>query len=297
MILLTGATGFVGGNLVRELLAEGFRVRCLVRDPARASSLELKKLGCELVQGDVTDRTSVIEAIDESIEATIHLVGIIAETRRATFKAVHTEGTRNVVEACRKKGVKRYIHMSALGTRAGARSEYHRTKWEAEEITRGSGLAYTIFRPSIMFGPGDKFVNMLASVMKFSPVLMVPGGGQNLFQPVFVKDVARMMARSLKTEGAKDRVFEVGGPERVTFDGLIEAIASVLGKTVLKVHVPLGLMRVGAIVAETVLPSPPISRDQLLMLEEDNVTDENPIEEVFGIKPKGLEETLRTYLN
>jgi NADH dehydrogenase len=294
MILLTGATGFVGGNLVRELLEEGFRVRCLVRDPARAAAL--KGLGCELVSGDVTDRASVIEAIDDKIEAAAHLVGIITETRRATFRAVHTEGTRNVVEACSKKGVKRYLHVSALGTRPRARSEYHRTKWEAEEIIRGSALVYTIFRPSIMFGPGDQFVNTLASVMKISPVIMVPGGGANLFQPVFIKDISKIMAASLKTEGAKNKVFEVGGPERVTFDGLIDTIASVLGKRVLKVHVPLCLMRLGAAMAETVLSSPPISRDQLLMLEEDNVTDENPFAEVFGIKPLGLEEALRSYM-
>ncbi len=294
MILLTGGTGFVGGNLIEELLKDSRKVRCLVRDPARAT--RLGGLGCELARGDVTDRSTVIKAIDEKIEAVVHLVGIISETSGASFRAVHTEGTRNVVEACNQKGVKRYLHISALGTRAGSRSAYHRSKWEAEEIIRASGLDYTIFRPSIMFGHEDKFVNVLASVMKISPVVMVPGNGKNLFQPVFVKDVARMMASSIEKEEAKKMVYEVGGPERFTFDGLIDAIAGVLGKRVFKVHVPLGLMRPGAAVAEVLLPRPPITRDQLIMLEEDNVTDESTLEEVFGIKPTGLVEALRTYI-
>jgi NADH dehydrogenase len=295
MILLTGATGFVGGKLIEELLKDSRKVRCLVRDPARAT--RLGQLGCDLARGDVTDLSSVINAVDDKIEGVMHLVGIISETSGASFRAVHIEGTRNVVEACIQKGVKRYFHISALGTRAGATSAYHRSKWEAEEIIRASGLDYTIFRPSIMFGPEDKFVNVLASVMKISPLVMVPGDGKNLFQPVFVKDIARMMASSLEKQEAKKTVYEVGGPERFTFDELIDTIAGVLGKRVLKIHVPMPIMRPGAAVAEVLFPRPPVTRDQLIMLEEDNVTDENSLEEVFGIKPTGLKEGLGTYIN
>jgi NADH dehydrogenase len=295
MILITGGTGLVGGNLVGELLKDGSEVRCLVRDPSKAATL--KEAGCELVRGDVTDRTSVLQAFDDKIDAVIHLVGILAEPRGTSFGTVHTEATRNVVEASREKGVRRYLHISALGTRAGARSEYHRTKWDAEEIIRVSGLEYTIFRPSVMFGREDKFTNLFASVIRISPVIMIPGNGKNLMQPLFVKDVAKMMALCLKMQETIGKVYEVGGPDKYTFDDIIDRIAGVLGKGVYKVHVPMALMRPGAALAEAVFPKPPITRDQLLMLEEDNVTDENPLEDVFGITPPGLEEGMRTYLH
>jgi NADH dehydrogenase len=295
MILITGGTGLVGGNLVGELLKDGSEVRCLVRDPSKAATL--KEAGCELVRGDVTDRTSVLQAFDDKIDAVIHLVGILAEPRGTSFGTVHTEATRNVVEACMEKGVRRYLHISALGTRAGARSEYHRTKWDAEEIIRVSGLEYTIFRPSVMFGREDKFTNLFASVIRISPVIMIPGNGKNLMQPLFVKDVAKMMALCLKMQETIGKVYEVGGPDKYTFDDIIDRIAGVLGKGVYKVHVPMALMRPGAALAEAVFPKPPITRDQLLMLEEDNATDENPLEDVFGITPAGFEEGMRTYLH
>ena len=295
MILLTGGTGFVGGNLIDELLKRGYRVRCLVRDLVRARSLEQK--GCEIVRGDIRDRGSILEAIDQEIDTAIHLVGILTETRRVSFEDVHTEGTRNVVDACREKGVRRYIHVSALGTRKDARSRYHKTKWAAEEIVRGSGLAYTIFRPSVIFGREDNFTNLFARIMKLSPFIMIPGDGTNRMQPVFIKDLVKMMARSIEMEGAVGKTYEVGGPEKYTFDEIIERIATVLRRRVVRIHIPLAIMRGGAMVAETLLPTPPITRDQLLMLEEDNVTDDNSIEEVFGIRPAIFEEAMRTYLS
>ena len=295
MILLTGATGFVGGELAGELINGGHRIRCLVRSPGRAGGL--RGPGCEVVRGDITDPASVLDAMDGDIEAAVHLVGILTETKDATFEKIHREGTRNVVEACLKKGVRRYLHVSALGTRKDARSRYHRTKWEAEEIIRASGLEYTIFRPSVIFGKEDKFTNLFARAIKVSPVVFIPGDGGNLMQPVFVKDLVKAMRMSITMDETKNRVFEIGGPDRYTFDRIIDLIAKVLGRKRLKVHVPMLFMRLGAAVAETVLPVPPITRDQLLMLEEDNVTEEETLSEVFNIKPTGFEQGMRTYLH
>lgn len=295
MILLTGGTGFVGGNLVRELIEGSHKVRCLVRNPDKAKSL--RDAGCELVRGDVTDRSSVLYAITPEIDVVIHLVGILVETRAAAFKAIHTEGTRNVVEACKEKGVKRYLHISALGTRSGARSEYHKTKWEAEEIIRASTLDYTIFRPSVIFGKEDRFTNLFASVIRLSPIIFMPGDGRNKMQPVFVKDLVRAMAASIRNDASKNKVYEVAGPEVFTFDGIIDKIAEALGRTVFKVHIPMPLMRVNALLAECVLSKPPITRDALLMLEEDNITGEKTLEDVFGIKPTGFVEGMKTYLH
>ena len=300
MIVLTGGTGFVGRHLVAALVGPGRTgpkaLRCLVRDPSRAA--HLAESGVELVRGDVTDPASVAEAIDGATEAVIHLVGILAEPRGSSFSKIHVEGTRNVVEACLARGVERYLHVSALGTRPDARSEYHRTKWEAEEIIRASGLAYTIFRPSVIFGPEDKFTNLFARVLRRVPVVVIPGSGKNLFQPVYVDDVAGAIAGSLDMDETAGRVFELGGPRAFTFDETMDEIARALGRRApLKIHVPMALMRVGAALAEAALPVPPITRDQLLMLEEDNVTDSAALEEVFGITPTAFAEGMRTYLH
>lgn len=294
MILITGGTGFVGTNLISRLLKDSQRVRCLVRNPGKAE--RLKEKGVELIRGDVTNPSSVLEAITPEIDTVIHLVGILAEPKGQTFRSIHVEGTRSVVEACKAKGVKRYIHISALGTRKNARSEYHKTKWEAEELVRASGLEYTIFRPSVIFGREDNFTNMFARIIRLSPVIIIPGSGKNRMQPVHVVDVAEAMALSINRAEAKNKTFEVAGPEVFTFDEIMDKICEVLGKKRVKVCIPMPLMRIGAMLAESVLPTPPITRDQLLMLQEDNITSDNALVKVFGMKPKGFVEGMRTYL-
>lgn len=294
MILLTGGTGFVGRNLIRELSKGPRKIRCLVRDIEKAAWL--KEAGCELARGDIRDPSSVLGAITPDVDLVIHLVGILFETKTSTFKAIHTEGTRSVVNACRLKGVRRYLHMSALGTRQGARSEYHRTKWEAEEIVRNSGLDYTIFRPSVIFGREDSFTNLFARIIRSSPVLMVPGSGKNRMQPVFIGDVVKAFVESISDKDTINKTFELAGPEVYAFDGIMDEIASALGKKRIKIHVPLPIMRIGAAVLEKALPKPPITRDQLLMLEEDNITMENALVKVFGVKPRGFREGIREYL-
>jgi len=295
MILLTGATGFVGGHLVDELLKDSVKIRCLVRDPAKAA--RLAEAGCELVRGDILDPDSILNALTPEIKAVIHLVGILTESKGATFKAVHAEGTRNVVASCIVKGVKKYLHMSALGTRSGARSRYHITKWEAEEMVRASGLDYTIFRPSVIFGPGDSFTTVFAKFLRFSPLAFIPGNGKSMMQPVFVKDVVRAFAAALKFEPGQGRVYELAGPDTYTFDSVIDRIAFVLGKKRYKVHIPDSLMRLNAAVAERVFTKPPFSRDALIMLEEDNVTKRRDFEQSFGFRPTLFIDGMKTYLN
>lgn len=295
MILITGATGFVGRNLVAKLLKEGHRLRCLVRDPVRAASLFGDK--CDLAPGDVTLYPSIQKAITPEIEAAIHLVGILREERGVKFHSVHVDGTRNVVRSLREAGVKRYLHISALGTRAGAMSLYHKTKWEAEEIVRASGLNYTIFRPSVLFGAQDKFTNLFSAIIRKMPAVGVPGSGKMLMQPLFVGDLTALMAFSLNEPDTIGKVFEVGGPRRYTFDAIIDIIAKVMGRRVIKFHMPLSLMGLGAFAAECLLKKPPITRAELVMLKEDNVTDETRLFEMAGIKPVGLEEGLKSYLH
>jgi NADH dehydrogenase len=286
-VFVTGATGFVGRAVVHALRAEGYLVRCLVR---RGSERDLKGLGAiERVEGDVLSRHGLEEDM-AGCQAVVHLVGIIQEhpTRGVTFENVHVQGTRNVVNAAVGAGVRRFVHMSALGTRPGARARYHRTKWAAEEAVRGSGLSWTIFRPSIIYGRGDGLVTMLARMVRRMPVVPVIGAGRNRLQPVPVEHVAEGFARALAMPLAEKQTYDVAGPDTVTMVQLLDLIGAALGRRrVRKLHLPLELMRPLARAFHTV-PGFPVTPDQLLMLEEDNAGDPSAFYATFGIEPMPL---------
>lgn len=295
MILVTGGTGFVGSSLATDLLNKNYKVRVLARHPERAPALT--DAGCQASRGDVTDISSVLRAITPEIEAVVHLVGVLAPPRGSSFKAVHVEGTRNVVEACKGMGISRLLHMSVLGARPDSPSEYYRTKWQAEEIVRSSGLEYTIFRPSIIFGPKDSFTNLFARIIRLSPVVLIPGNGFSKMQPVYVGDVVSAFSMSIKGKETIGRALELGGPDVLSFDEVMDAIGRALGKRRVKAHVPVPVMNIAAFFAETFLKKPPLSREALKMLSEDNVTSLNALSDVFGLKLTSLSEGLRTYLH
>ncbi|MHB1310191.1 MAG: NAD(P)H-binding protein, partial [Limisphaerales bacterium] len=186
-VLVTGGTGFVGREILRQLAPLGHRVRLLVRTP---DSKRIRALGLAgsipMFAGDVLEPGSLAPAM-AGVDAVIHLVGIISEVGRNTFENAHTQATRNVVQAAGEASVGRFIHMSALGTRPEARARYHQTKWAAEEQVRASRLAWTILRPSLVYGREDHFVNLFAAMSQWSPALPVMGSGQGLLQPVSVE--------------------------------------------------------------------------------------------------------------
>ena len=295
MILVTGGTGFVGSSLAQELLKNSYKVRVLSRRPERASMLI--EAGCQASRGDVGDISSVLRAITPEIEAVVHLVGVLAEPRGTTFRAVHVEGTKNVVEACKGMGISRLLHMSALGARPDSASEYHRTKWDAEEIVRSSGLQYTVLRPSVIFGRDDRFTNLFARAMRLSPVVFIPGDGLSRMQPVFIADVVSAFSMSLKRGDTIGKTLELGGPEKLTLDEVMDYIGAAIGKRRAKAHVPMPIMNLAAFFAELLFKKPPISREALKMLSEDNTTSMNALSEVFSMKPVSLSEGLKTYLH
>jgi NADH dehydrogenase len=228
-------------------------------------------------------------------DTVIHLVGIIREqpATHATFERVHVQGTVNVLESAAATGVRRYLHMSALGTRAEARSRYHRTKWAAEEAVRSSPIPWTIFRPSIIYGRGDEFVNMLAAMIRRYPVTPVIGDGLQRLQPIPVEHVAEGFARAVALDGTAKHVY----PVVVTMVRLLDVIGTAVGRTrVRKIHVPIGFVRPLARAFHR-LPGFPLTPDQLLMLEEDNVGDPEPFFATFGLVPVSLVAGLRAMLS
>jgi NADH dehydrogenase len=300
-VFVTGGTGFVGQAVLAALREAGHPARVLVRDPSAPRARELvSRLGAETVAGDVLDAGSLRRTLP-GCDAVIHLVGIISEIGRNTFENAHTVATRNVVAAAQVAGISRYIHMSALGTRPDAASRYHQTKWAAEEIVRASGLAWTLFRPSLIYGPDDHFTRLFAALTRWSPVLPVMGGGQGLLQPVAVEAVALALVRALTEPAAVGRAFDLCGPERLTFNQVLDAILAVTGRRRLKIHVPLPLARIQARVLEGVFPrllgrAAPLNRDQLLMLQEDNVGDPRPANELFRLPVESFRDGLARYL-
>lgn len=286
-VFVTGATGFVGHALLQRLGAAGHVVRCLVRHGSEGA---LRGHGAiARVEGDILTRQGLEEGMS-GCDAVIHLVGIIREhpASGVTFEYVHTQGTINVLEAAEAAGIHRYVHMSALGTRADAVARYHRTKWEAEEAVRQSGLEWTIFRPSIVYGRGDGLVTMLASMVRRLPVVPVIGSGRQRLQPVPVEQVAAGFAGALELPATIKRTYAIGGPDAVTMIELLDLIGRALGRRrVLKAHVPIGAMRPMARMLHP-LPGFPVTPDQLVMLGEDNVCDPRPFFEAFKLEPVPL---------
>lgn len=291
-IFVTGGTGFVGKAVVRALQAHGFIVRCLVRP---GSEPDLKGFeAIERVPGDVLTPKGLVASM-QGCAAVIHLVGIIREHPGlgVTFERLHAVATANMVEATQAARVRRYLYISALGTRPNARSRYHQTKWEAEERVRGSGLEWTIFRPSVIYGPGDGFVTMLARMVRRLPVVPVIGNGKYQLQPVPVEQVAEAFARALTREGTAGQTYEVGGPRPYPFLEILDLIGAALGKRkVRKVYQPLGVMRPLVAWLER-LPFFPLTSDQLLMLEENNVCDPKPFFRAFDLEPIEFPDGLR----
>jgi NADH dehydrogenase len=291
MILVTGGTGFIGRKVVHTLRAEGRDVRCLVRKSKRAGTLTA--WGCELAEGDMTDPESLLRATADC-DVVVHLVAIIAGPRSA-FERVMVQGTQNLVAAAMEAGARRFVLMSALGVTPESKDlvPYYWAKWEMEQTLKASGLEHVIFRPSFVFGRDGGVLPMFVRQVRWSPVVPVVGDGERRLQPIWVDDVAAYFAKAVDLGPAASRTFELGGPEQLTWNELYARIARVLGKRRAYAHLPVPLVRAGAAAAER-LPRPPITRDQLTMLlDADNVCDDAPAREAFGVTPVPVDEQLR----
>lgn len=290
-IAITGATGFVGGAILRRLLRRGHDVRVLIRDPKKAG--RLRGLGTvECIAGDL-DNDDALHALVAGTDAVVHLVGIIVEKGPQTFRRVHVEGTERLIAAARAVGVPRIIHMSALGARpdAGATS-YHRTKAAGEDAVRGAGLAHVILRPALIAGTGNVPLAMMVKVIRFAPAVPVVGDGRYLLQPVWIEDVAEAFAVAVERADIAG-TFEIAGPEQLSWDRMLDALEAALSVRRMRLHVPLPMVRLGALAGQIAPDLAPITTEQLQMLLEGNVTSANAIATTFGITPRSFADVAR----
>jgi len=312
-VFLTGATGFVGRNVVRELLARGVKPVCLVRDSRKLyrQHPNVPPERFTTVAGNLSDRSALLEAASQS-QAAIHLVGIIIARRLKgqTFHGVHVQGTKNVVNAVRNAGIRRYVHMSALGSRPDAVSAYHQTKWQAEEYVRSSGLEWTIFRPSLIHGPEGEFMQLMKRFVcgLVPPVIPYFGDGSGRLQPVYVKDVACCLVESLFKKEAVEQVIPLGGPRAYSWIEFYNACRTMIPgakrwKPLKSLPVPVAKLAAALsappmALAELVMPSLGLLRfdsGQVTMAQENATCDHTIAERLFQVRMRDFETELSTY--
>ena len=276
----------MGQAVVRELQEHHHRVRCLVHTPGNERIFPDRSV--EVHYGSVSDLEALAGAFYD-VEAVIHLVGIIRKSRNRTYDLINRQGVANVVTAAKEVGVKHFIQVSALGATNDAGYPYLYSKWRGDQEVVNSGLSYTIVRPSIMFGPGDEFLNTLAGLVRTTPVVPVAGSGRNRFQPIAVADMARCLALTVDREDLKGKKVEIGGPDQLSYNEVISLIARTLGKRRLRLHVPVWMMYIATAILQKVVSRPPVTTDQLKMIAIRNVAEPGIVQETFGFTPRPLE--------
>lgn len=276
-----------------DLTLRGHRLKCLARSENTAKALSAR--GIEVIRGDITV-AETLKGILHPEDFVIHLVGIMEEKGGTTFRAVHVDGTANLIAESKRAGVRHLFYQSALGADRDSWSGYLQTKAEAEEIVRGSGLNYTIFRPSLIIGPWDGFTKKLMDMLRLSPVIPLPGEGRAKFQPVYIKDWLKCINMVIENPGRYNLTCDIGGPEHLTYREIVETLSESAGHKKSVFEIPMGLMKFGAAFFEKVLPSPPVTSDQLRLLEQDNICDPDAVEKNFGFRPMRYSDALKEFI-
>ncbi len=293
-ILVLGGSGFVGRYIVNLLVERNCRVTVPARRRARAMHL-VPLPTCEVVEASIHD-DATLDRLVAGQHAVINLVGIL-QGSEAEFMRAHADLARRVVVACEKNKVRRLLHMSALGADPAGPSMYQRSKGAGEQHVRGSSLAWTIFQPSVVFGPEDRFLNLFATLARFAPVLPV-GGADVRFQPVWVEDVARAFVNALDNDATVGRSYELAGPTVYTLRELVRFAAAASGHPRPVLALPEGVARLQARMMELMPGEPLLSRDNLDSMKRDNVASVQPFKPApeLGIPHTPLEPEASLYL-
>ena len=292
-VLVTGATGYLGKRLVPRLLAGGHEVRALVRDPSTAA----QPAGVEVMQGDLTDALSLQRAAAGE-DVVVNLASITADRKppKGGYEVVNADGVASLARAAAAADASKIIHVGGIDTGRADPGPYLVGRRKGDDAVRSSGVPWAILQPSIMFGgPDSAFVKALAGLLRFAPVMPVPGDGKVLLQMTYVGDVARCLVALVEDEDKQGRAFPIGGPDQLPYDTVLDLIGEGIGKQhVRKLHTPLSLMKLQA-AAMQVLPTPPLTPAALELFADDNVAAPDAIPATFGFEPRSFPEHVRAH--
>lgn len=298
LVTVFGGSGFVGGQVVRQLAKAGHRVRVAVRNPNLA--YKMRMLGdvgqIEVVQANVRNAPSVARAL-EGAEGVVNLVGVLWESGRQKFQTLHVMGAKTIAEQAKIAGVTRFVQVSAIGADADSSSKYLRTKAEGEAAVRAVFPGAVVIRPSIVFGADDKFFNKFGQMAALFPALPLIGGGETKFQPVFVADVAAVVAKAVSSPAAEGLTYELGGPTVYSFKQLLEMILVETGRNRVLAPIPFFAASLIGKVGDLSPINPPLTSDQVESLKTDNVADKGlPGLAEAGVVPTAVEAVVPSYL-
>jgi uncharacterized protein YbjT (DUF2867 family) len=287
MILLTGASGHIGNTIVRWLVEAGKPVRAMVHHPAKAEArlVDIRDQ-IEMVQADVT-RPATLAPVLEGVSAVVHLVAIAVEKHKGDYERINVQGTVNLVDATLAAGVRRFVNMGQNGARSDSPYRFLASKGAAQDYVAASGLDWTALRPSVVWGPNDEFANVQARLIKLTPFFFpIVGDGQARFQPIWVGDLAEVVARTLEDDSTIGGEYLLGGPEVLTYAQIVDRVLRALDTRRWTVKVSVPLLRPVVRLMQFALPNPPVTTTLLDMLKVDNTTQPNALTEVFGITPR-----------
>jgi NADH dehydrogenase len=283
-VLVTGAAGLVGIHTCRELTKNGWQVRALIRDPARAA-MALGQLPVEFRVGDARDATTLRSSLS-GCGAVVHLAAIAIEKKGESYRESNTAATERLISAARAENVQRIIFMSQNGADSRSPYPFLRSKGVAQDSIKTSGLRWTILRPSVIFGPEDQFVNVLGRLIRLTPkIFPLPNGGKARFQPIAADDVARVVRLCLEKKESVGQVYELGGAVPLTLREMTERILIAMGTGRMLIPVSVKVLRPIVALAQRVLPNPPVTSSLLDLLALDNTVAKNALTENFKIVP------------
>jgi len=283
-VLVTGASGLVGIHTCRELSKNGWQVRALIRDPAKAA-MALGQLPVEFRVGDVRDATALRSSLS-GCGAVVHLAAIAIEKKGESYTESNTAATERLISAARAESVQRLIFMSQNGADSRSPYPFLHSKGVAQDSVKTSGLRWTVLRPSVIFGPEDQFVNVLGRLIRLTPkIFPLPGGGTARFQPISVDDVARVVRLSLEKKETVNQVYDLGGAVPLTLREMTERIMTAMKTDRTLVGVPVKVLRPLVALAERLLPNPPVTSSLLDLLALDNTVAHNALTEYFKVVP------------
>ena len=297
-VTVFGGSGFLGRQIVKHLAEAGYGVRVAVRHPDRATFLSGSGPdgGIELVQADVWNEATVARAVEGSASV-VNTVGHYVEKGGGTFDKVHGQGALHVARQAMQAGAERLVHISGVGAHPGSPSPYVRARGIGETLVKDAFDGVTILRPSVIFGPGDSFLNTLTRMTQQFPIMPLFGTGSTRLQPVFVGNVAEACIRVLADPSTRGRVYELGGPRIYTYRELVRLVRDRVAGRALMVPCPFLVWDVLAAAMAT-HPNPPLTRDQVTLMKRDNVVDgQASTLDDLGIRPVSVEEAMPTCIN